>query len=215
MDWGGVVKAARDWQDLVGAIVGSAVLVYTVYVTLTTERRRRDQETQSLRVALGAEVRQFAGRAINAHGAVCMRLRSVNPPKMYARVTIAQLQGDARFPEPVIYPNSADRLGVLGPTRVHDVVYFFGQIAVVRDVLSLLVEAHGSGASVPADQISNLAEALLRAAEAGVRTFPAFPFISDPEKIREATERARADFDAGRSTRRPDSEPSAQRESPS
>jgi len=180
---------------------GVCLLAITVYVTLSTERRRRNAEADAMRNALGAEVRQFAGRAINAHGAVCDRLRrasAVIPNNPAVKITVVQLQGDARFPEPIVYPSCADRLGLIGPSA-HDVVYFFAQVAVVKEALRLLGEKTDRNTYVVYDQVVNLAAALLNAAEAGLRAFPAFPSMRDPEKIREATIRARADFDSGKS----------------
>jgi hypothetical protein len=199
IDWNSVIEGIKGWQDLIAGVVGAAVLAYTVYVTLSTERRRRDSEADAMRIALGAEVRQFAGRAINAHGAICHRLRKAGAVGGTVRVTIIQIRGDTRFPEPVVYPNSADRLGLLGPLA-HDVVYFFAQVNVVQEALRLLGENTEPNAYLFREQVVSLASALLNAAEAGIRAFPAFPSIRDPEKIREATVKARAAFDSGEST---------------
>jgi hypothetical protein len=204
IDWKSVIEGIKGWQDLIAGVIGAAVLSYTVYVTLSTERRRRDSESDAMRIALGAEVRQFAGRAINAHGAVCHRLKTaralVLADSSHAlNITVLQMRGEARFPEPVVYPNSADRLGLLGP-YAHDVVYFFAQVNVVMEALRLIGENTQPNTYLLRDQVVNLASALLNAAEAGIRAFPAFPSVRDPEKIREATVNARAAFDSGEST---------------
>ena len=53
-------ELTKDWQELIAGLMGAAVLIWTVFVTLTAERRRREQEVRDLLNALGVEFRQFA-----------------------------------------------------------------------------------------------------------------------------------------------------------
>ncbi len=86
---------------------------------------------------------------------------SVSPP---------QLANIARFPDPVVYPHTAARLGVLGDCA-HGIVFFFGQLALVQETVRRLPIGEPV---LPRAQLLNLAEALLNAAEAAVKALPAF-----------------------------------------
>lgn len=57
----------HHWQELFGAVVGASALLYTVWVTLNTERRKRGAEAKAIRVALGSELRLFAFRVMNTN----------------------------------------------------------------------------------------------------------------------------------------------------
>ena len=105
----------------------SEISFRAVSATLRSERRRDEQELFSIKRALTAEIFQFATLAFDAHKQVKM-LAATRPD---AGVTIHDLEEATRFPEPVIYPNTATRLGLLGD-HANDVVLFFSKIQIIR-----------------------------------------------------------------------------------
>jgi hypothetical protein len=121
----------HHWQELVGAIVGAIAVTSTVWWTLSAERRKRDKETHAMRVALGAEVRQFAHRALQACQSIVTHWETAMKNGTSSGMTPVALENIARFPDPVIYPNTVAGLGSLGE-HAHLVVFFFNQISMVR-----------------------------------------------------------------------------------
>jgi hypothetical protein len=163
----------HHWQELVGAIIGAIAVTSTVWWTLRAERRRRDQETHAMRVALGAEIRQFAANALSVYRDVVSQFLSEGNSNQR---TYSDLQKIVRFPDPVIFPHSVPNLGSLGK-YAYEVVYFFNQLSNVHDK----VEHLWSDSALPADvvppsryQLLNAAEALLKATETAIKAYPAF-----------------------------------------
>jgi hypothetical protein len=110
-------------------VLGFAAAIGTVWWTLTSEarkaKRERNEEVLSLRHALGAEIRQIAHRALEAHHeceAVAAR----------GEFTLLQIENAVRFPEPIIYPAVAGKLGLLGD-GAYQTVFFFACISMVKD----------------------------------------------------------------------------------
>jgi hypothetical protein len=87
-----VVNIVDHWQTLIAGLVGAGAAIVAVVFALLSERRRRKQEATALRVALGAEIRQFALRAYEAHLSIGRRLEAGEP------ISVHQLDDDARFP---------------------------------------------------------------------------------------------------------------------
>src|SRR5271155_1104661 len=133
-----MINILHDWQDLAAGILaffagilGFSAAIYAVSATLRGERRRDERELLAIQQALTAEIFQFATLALEAHKEV-KRLATTRPN---AGVTIHDLEEATRFPDPVIYPNTANRLGLLGD-HANDVVFFFSQIQVIRAPVS-------------------------------------------------------------------------------
>lgn len=188
----------KEWQDLVAGLIGAAALVWTVRWTLLAERRRQEDEAKALRTALGAEVRQHAGSALAGYGrAVGMLSTGANVGSVVS-VSSQQLANIARFPDPVVYPHTAARLGVLGD-HAHGIVFFFGQLTLVQDTVRRL--SIGEPVLTRA-QLLNLAEALLNAAEAAVKALPAFAearWVENDRAFASQVAEARASFERLRS----------------
>jgi hypothetical protein len=164
-DW---VTWLKNWQELVGSIVTAVVLAGTVGWTLRAERRRRGVEAKALRVALGAEIRQLAGDALNAHDALMRRIRDAEAAGTLIIMTYKELENCVRFPAAVIYPSTAGTLGVLG-VHVQAVVFFFAQLAEVGRGISRLKELSPSPKqSVSEADVIMTAGGLLSACKAGV-----------------------------------------------
>jgi hypothetical protein len=127
-----MIELLHEWQSLAAGILGffAGILafiaaIWAVSATLRGERRRR--ELFSIKRALTAEIFQFATLAFDAHKQV-KRLVAMRPD---AGITIHDLEEATRFSEPVIYPNTANRLGLLGD-HAKDVVLFFSKIQIIR-----------------------------------------------------------------------------------
>ncbi len=103
----------------------------------------------ALRVALGAEIRQFALRAYDAHLSIRRRLENGGA------ISLHQLDDDARFPAAIIYPNVAANLGTL-ERHAHEAVIFYGQIDLMRDAMHRL-----KGQLKPDDTIDRPTAAML------------------------------------------------------
>jgi hypothetical protein len=130
----------KKWQDLIAGLVGAAALVWTVRWTLLAERRRDKQEARALRTALGAEIRQFGASAVDGFRRIAAILSTGAGLGSVVSVSPQQLGNVARFPDPVVYQHSAARLGTLGD-YAHGVVFFFGQVTLVKDALRRLPAA--------------------------------------------------------------------------
>ena len=152
------------WQTLLGALaagaLGYAAALWTVQHTLRTESRKDARELDSMKTALGAEVRQFAGHALQGHNA------AVSLATGQGNFAVQRLEDLARFPEPIIYPNSAIRLGLIGDDA-HWVVYFFAQIQHFRQGVVIL-KTHPTPQSITPVNAESSADALLDACEAAV-----------------------------------------------
>src|SRR5271168_470416 len=119
--WIAAVDFLNHWQTLIAGLMGAGAAIAAVVFALLSERRRGKREAAALRVALGAEIRQFALRAYEAHLSIRCRLENREP------ISVHQLDDHARFPAPVIYPNVANGLGML-EGHAHEVVIFYGRI---------------------------------------------------------------------------------------
>jgi hypothetical protein len=82
----GPIHVLHEWQQLLGSIIGSLALVITVWKILGAERRRRNEEAKSLRLALGVEFRQIARHTLTLQEEVLKLLPSVNPNIIPPRV---------------------------------------------------------------------------------------------------------------------------------
>jgi hypothetical protein len=159
------------WQELVGAIIGATVIASTVWWTLSAERRRRNEETKALRIALGAEVRQYAAQALKGCQRIISQCKAAAVVHGSGGFTPFQMADISRFPEPVVYPNSASALGAIGE-HAHFIVQFFNQISMIRDGAEIFLGM--TIVSVPTRQALELARSLFNAADAAVQAQPAF-----------------------------------------
>src|SRR6266446_5189305 len=165
--WVAAVDFVDHWQTLIAGLVGASAAIAAVVFALLSERRRRRREATALRVALGAEIRQFAFRAYEAHLSMRRRLENGEP------ISVHQLDDDARFPAPVIYPNVANGLGML-QGHAHEVVIFYGRIDLMRDAIARL-----KGQLKPDDQVdrptaATLVSVLLDICREAQNALPAF-----------------------------------------
>lgn len=159
----------RAWQELIAGLIGAVAIVSTVRWTLLAERRRRAEEAKALRTALGAEFRQFAGRVLDSLTKM-IDLLATSPDSPVVGVTTRNIENLTHFPDAVVYPQTASQLGTLGD-HAHSIVFFFGQVVLVRDAAKLLPL---DVTVISRAQLLNFAQALLNAADAAVEAMPAF-----------------------------------------
>jgi hypothetical protein len=164
----------HEWQQLLGAIIGALALVITVWRILGAERRRRNEEARSLRVALGTELRQIAKHALAVQEDVLKLLPPVNQNLVPPPRTIRDLQSVVRFPDAVVYSHIGSGLGSLGE-YAHHVVLFYNQVWQIRDTVSQLWTSSSlelQMLSVPSSQLLEVAGSLLNAIGTATGTFP-------------------------------------------
>jgi hypothetical protein len=155
----------RDWLDhwqvLIAGALGAAAALYVVRITLRSEGRREARDAVALRRAVLAEMWGYADQALNGH----QTLRELLRPGDHT-ITLHEMEEAVRFPDPVIYPGAAARLGLLGE-QTHFVVNFYQQFQALRDTMGRIRINEGRVLN-PDDLI----EALLSLAETGARLLP-------------------------------------------
>lgn len=192
------LQIIHEWQGLLGAIIVALALMITVGWILGSEGRRRHEETKSLRMALGTELRIMARHALTVEESVLKLLPSVNPHIVSPTRTLEDLQNVVRFPDAVIYLYAGPSLGSLG-TYASDVVLFHLQIWKIRDSVAQLrsVGSPDLGMmSVPSAQLLDVAASLLSALDTAIGAFPGLAYrrSSSPDheftaEVSEARER--------------------------
>jgi hypothetical protein len=168
------IHVLREWQQLLGAIIGALALVITVWRILGAERRRRSEEARSLRVALGTELRQIAKHALAVQEDVLKLLPPINQNLVPPQRTIRDLQSVVRFPDAVVYSHVGSGLGSLGE-YAHHVVLFYNQVWKIRDMASQLWTGSSlelQTISVSSSQLLDIAGSLLNAIGTATATFP-------------------------------------------
>jgi hypothetical protein len=117
MGWPACLTGYRlltDWGGLIAGVLGFVAAIAAVVVTLRSERRRATRELNSLRRALGVEIRLYT---VNAHTAY-LYLKSLLFDRTHENVIPATLVEDrAKLPSPAIYPNAALKLENLDIVR--------------------------------------------------------------------------------------------------
>jgi hypothetical protein len=181
------VHVLHEWQQLLGAIIGALALVITVWKILGAERRRRNEQAKSLRLALGTEFRQIAKHALAIQEEVLKLLPPVNPNIITPPCTLRDLESVVRFPDAVIYSHAGSNLGSLGE-YAKNVVLFYLELWKIRESISQLrtsssLELHT--VSVSSSQLLDVAASLLHAIGTATGTFPGFAdrhsFAADEE----------------------------------
>jgi len=195
-----VISWLHEWQELVGAIIGASALAFTVWWTLSSERRKRHDEATAFRVALGVELRQFASRALGRHEAVLGLLPRPIVKDGYIDSNVSALIELVRFPDPVIYAHAAGNVGVLGESA-HFIVLFYNDLWNVTDTVRELATAYAPRAPnlFPTNQVIYVAALLLVATENAVKALPAFAGMvgsENDEQFKQAVTKAREEYES-------------------
>lgn len=171
MGWPACLTGYRlltDWGGLIAGVLGFAAAIIAVLLTLLSERRRATRELNSLRRALGVEIRLYT---INAHTAY-LYLKSLLFDTNGERVMATLVEDRAKLPSPAIYPNAALKIGEFGGCAA-ELVRFFASIAAVREAAERLLH-HPQADNLPSSEIAKTADGLMKIAMIGIRLFPFF-----------------------------------------
>lgn len=122
------------WQALIAGALGFAAAIGVVWVTLRIERRKLQREMDALKKSLAVELRQQVPHALRA-GLALRQLAGGQPP-----ITARMLQSLATVPAPMVYPATADKIGLLGQDAM-DVVIVYSLIEMGRGGTTALINS--------------------------------------------------------------------------
>jgi len=122
------------WQALIAGVLGFAAAIGVVWVTLRIERRKLQREMDALKKSLAVELRQQVPHALRA-GLALRGLAGSCPP-----ITARMLQSLASVPAPMVYPATADKIGLLGQDAM-DVVIVYSLIESGRGGTTALINS--------------------------------------------------------------------------
>jgi plasmid stabilization system protein ParE len=170
-----ILEWLHDWQELAGGLIGAAALTLTVLWTLTAERRRDAKRAESVRIALGSEVRAFAAQMLRGAQELVTILTPTASISIRTHMRLQQFEDATRTVEPVIYPQTASDLGLLGH-RAYEIVEFYVKFQAARDglrrVKALLAP---TDTLISVRQSFEIAEAWVAALESAIAALAAFP----------------------------------------
>jgi hypothetical protein len=131
------------------------------------ERSKAKRKLESLRRALGVEVRLYTANALAAHY-YCKSLiieRDNETP-----ILPILIEDRAKLPASSIYANAVVKIGQFGDC-VATLVRFFTSIAGAREAADRL-RAHRLGDNLPSSEIAKAADGLIDIAKMGIELFP-------------------------------------------
>lgn len=150
-----IVDLIDHWRALIAVVLGFAAATIAVILTLRIERRKLQRQMDALRKSLAVELRQQVPSALAASTSL-RRLSGGRRP-----ITARMVEALARVPVPIIYPASADKIGLLGQDAM-DVVIVYSLIEVGRSGTAWLINSRTPD-DIPPSSIEATAEAFLRA----------------------------------------------------
>jgi len=158
-------KLLTDWGSLVAGSLGFAAAIVAVLLAMSSERRKTKRELESLRRALGVEVRDYTWNSYRAHVQLkAMIVGHVSPiPALF-------VEDKSRLPPPQIYPNAAVKIGEFGECAAN-IVLFFNRIGVTREAAERLLR-HPSADNLPSGEIAWAVERLISIAQVGINLLP-------------------------------------------
>ena len=159
-----VLDLVDHWQDLLAGLLGFGAAILAVRFTLRAETRKQERELSALRRSFGVEFRQCLLAAIGAHQSLKSLAQSPNP------ITARAIENLVILPKPVIYPASADKVGLLG-TEAMDVVAMYGLLWAVRDSVERL-QRHRTPNNISSVLVAATAGALMRVCTEGAAVLP-------------------------------------------
>jgi hypothetical protein len=195
----------HEWQELVGAIIGATALAFTVWWTLSSERRKRNDEATALRIALGIELRQYATGILFRHHLVLNLLPSPIRKNGYTDRMASELTEIVRLPDPIIFSHSAGSIGVLGESAQFFVRFYntlWSATDRARQLATPFYAPKGPN-MLTVNGAIDVAGTLLNATEDAVRALPAFAGMvgsEDDEQLKQDVANARSKFDALKSS---------------
>lgn len=160
-------KLLTDWGSLIAGTLGFAAAIAAVLLAMGSEKRKAKREIESLRRALGVEVRLYTANAFTAH-CYCKSLifeRDKENP-----IPSILIEDRAKLPSSSIYANAVIKIGEFGDCAA-TLVRFFTSIAVAREAADRL-RGHPLADNIPPSEIAKAADGLINIAEIGIKLFP-------------------------------------------
>lgn len=154
-----------DLGGFLAGIFGFVAAIIAVLITLCAERRRAKRELNSLRRALGVEVRLYAANALTAHY-YCKSLLTNNESPIHAIL----IEDRAKLPPSTVYANAVLKIGEFGDCGA-TLVRFFASIAAAREAAERLRD-HPLADNLPSGEIAKAANGLIGIAKMGSDLFP-------------------------------------------
>ena len=153
-EYTGTWKLLYDWQSLLAGVLGSFAAITVVVFTLRAEQRKTARELIAIRRSLGVEVRQFVSMAMAAHNGFKCLAQSRN-----TKITARMIENMVHIGQPVVYPASADKIGLLG-SQAMEVVIIYNLIEVARAGTDKLLR-HRTSDDIPPALVAKLADAMM------------------------------------------------------
>jgi hypothetical protein len=150
------LDALDHWQAFIAGILGFAAAIIVVLVTLRIERRKADRELDALRKSLAVELRLMVANALGTYHSLMKRVLQKDA------VTYRALTYLFRVPNPIIYPATADKIGLLGPDAMY-VVVIYNLVQTAREGVASLEGIPLD--RIPPESIAIIAQSLLQACE--------------------------------------------------
>ncbi len=122
------------WQALLAGLLGFAAAIAAVVLTLQIERRKLQREMDALQKSLAVELRQLLPGALTAATSLEKLARGHHP------ITARMVESLARVPAPIVYPASANKIGLLGPDAM-DVVIVYSLIELGQSGTASLISS--------------------------------------------------------------------------
>jgi hypothetical protein len=126
------VDLIDHWQALIAGALGFTAAIVAVVLTLRIERRKLEREMEALQKSLAVELRQQVANALIAGKALAELARSGHP------ITARMVHSLSLVPAPLVYPASADKIGLLGYGAM-DVVIVYSLIELGRNGTASLI----------------------------------------------------------------------------
>jgi hypothetical protein len=164
-------KLLTDWGSLIGGGFAfiAGIVAYLAGRTqakatreaaemqVKADRRKHDQEVETLRNSLAIELRRILPQALGTHSSLKKRL----PAQPGNPITASILESLVGVPAPIVYPAVADRIGLL-QREAMDVVIVYSLIEIGRDATRRLVQ-HRTPDNLPSMNVAAIAEVFLQA----------------------------------------------------
>ncbi len=135
------------WQALIAGGLGFLAAIIVVVLTLRIEHRKLQREMDALQKSLAIELRQSMGNALTA-GKALTDLATGGPP-----ITARMVESLGYVPAPIVYPASANRIGLLGPNAM-DVVIFYSLLQFARAATMRLIQSRTPDQISPATVVA-------------------------------------------------------------
>ena len=160
-----VIDLIDHWQSLLGGLLASGAAILVVWFTLKSESRKTDRELAALRRSLGVEIRQRVVGALSAHRSLRRLAQTQN-----TQITSRMIESLTFLPQPVVYPASADKIGLLG-SQAMEIVIVYGLLEAVRDNVTRLLR-HRTPDDISPEIVAQTAGLLMVACKRGATLLP-------------------------------------------